>query len=488
MTARRPNRVATVAAVAATLVGTACTSSDGPGTPPTTTAGSVASAPGSDAITVPTPLWAAVLTGPSNEDEVDGVAAGPDGSLWVTGKFERTATLGGTELTSAGMADIPLARFDASGEPGWVQRFGGPGEDNLFDIDADEWGAVGTGIISGTVELGATTLTSSGPTDCVVVAVDLDGAVRWATTFGGPGLDGCNEVVIAPDGSVVTSMDTEGGWGPDGSDDASAGRDTVLLHLSPDGDLDWARTVGGPGRQRGKALAVADDGSIAFGGDTVGPVTVDATTTDAPGTKADAFLTRWSGEGQLDWVTTWGGPANDLAKGVAFSRDAAIVVGTVTGSVAFDDGAIDGGIDAGPDTDLLVARFDADGTVAWHTTVEADVSLAGAEIAAHGDGVVFGGAPTTGLVLGQADGSSAHLDEDPGGSTWIVSYADDGTVRWASTIAGTVDAQIDEVAIVGDRAYLDVVIRGDENVLPGTDESVVAARKDGSVWAIDLPT
>ena len=82
------------------------------------------------------------MSGPSNKDEFDGVAAAPDGSVYVTGKFERAVTLGGVRLESAGAADIPFARFDSRGELSWAKRFGGPGEDNLFDIDANADGAV----------------------------------------------------------------------------------------------------------------------------------------------------------------------------------------------------------------------------------------------------------------------------------------------------------------------------------------------------------
>jgi hypothetical protein len=109
------------------------------------------------------PRWANTMSGPSTEDEFDGVAASPDGSLYVTGKFEGTVTLGGVSLESAGAADIPFARFDARGQPVWSKRFGGPGEDNLFDVDANTDGAIATGAFSGTVAFGSTTLTSSGP-------------------------------------------------------------------------------------------------------------------------------------------------------------------------------------------------------------------------------------------------------------------------------------------------------------------------------------
>ncbi len=281
--------------------------------------------------------WAPTLSGPTNEDEFDGVAVAPDGSVYVTGKFEGTATLGGVSLESAGAADIPFAGFDALGRRLWAQRFGGPGEDNFFDVDATADGAVATGWFSGTVAFGSTTLTSSGPSDCVVVALHPDGTTRWARAFGGPARDGCNEVALDGSGAVTTSIDTQGDWTPVGGPRLPRVResDTVLMRLAPDGSPTWMRPVGGAGAQRGKALAVAPDGSVSFGGDTVGPLTIAGRTVEPPasGGLGDAWLARWTPAGTLQWVDAWGGPGNDWAKGAVDDGHTVSYVGPFTGTI-----------------------------------------------------------------------------------------------------------------------------------------------------------
>jgi hypothetical protein len=45
------------------------------------------------------------------------------------------------------LAGLVLARVSPDGTPMWVTRFGGAGEDNIFDIDADASGAILTGVI-----------------------------------------------------------------------------------------------------------------------------------------------------------------------------------------------------------------------------------------------------------------------------------------------------------------------------------------------------
>lgn len=423
--------------------------------------------------------WAVTMAGPTREDEIDGVAAGDDGSLWVTGKYEQSTVLGGEELTSVGAADIPLARFDPDGTPVFVRSFGGPGEDNLFDLDAGPDGAVGTGWFEGTVAFDDVELTSAGSTDCAVVAFADDGSVRWARSFGGPGPDGCNEVVVGDDGSIVTSLDTAGGWespaGPVGTD---AGRDVVLLRLDADGGVLWGGLVSGPGAQRGKSLALADDGTVAFGGDTTGDVVIGDLDAPMAGGRADAWVSIWSADGEPTAVTTWGGDGADIAKGVAFGDGEVWAVGQFEGTMAVGDETLD----AGAAADLAVVRVGLDGSLQAAGTVTAELPLAGAEVVAAPDGGVLFGTPNQpGTVLAPLGGDSVPPAGE--GAAALVWWSPDGIARgWA--VEGTDTLGSDEIARAGDRVYLELVIRGDGNVAAG--EPLTADAKDGSVWALDL--
>lgn len=425
--------------------------------------------------------WATTLTGSTREDEIDGVAADDEGALWVTGKFEQTTSLGGEDLTSAGAADIPLARFAADGSPQWVRSFGGTGEDNLFDLDAVGDTAVGTGWFEGTVAFDDIELTSAGSTDCVVVAFEADGDVRWASAYGGPGPDGCNEVVVSEDGSITTSMDTAGGWAsPAGDVPTDQGREVVLLRLDAEGDEVWAGLVSGPATQRGKSLAVADDGTVALGGDATGDVEIGELAAPLPGARADAWASTWSADGEPIAVTAWGGPGADIAKGLAFGADGLWAVGQFEGQL--DLGGVE--VDAGGAADLAVVRLDLERGLepTWGGSVRAELPLAGAEVTSAPDGGVLFGTPVQpGTELVAADGTSTGIEGD--GAAALVWWSPDGSAR-AWGVEGTTTLGSDEIARSGDRVYLELVIRGDGNVAAG--QPLEADAKDGSVWALDL--
>jgi hypothetical protein len=74
-------------------------------------------------------------------DEGLGLAAGPNGSLFVTGYFGGTADFnpGGTggSHTTAGDLDVFVVRCDTNGTFHWARRMGGPGSDQGYGIAVD---------------------------------------------------------------------------------------------------------------------------------------------------------------------------------------------------------------------------------------------------------------------------------------------------------------------------------------------------------------
>jgi len=430
------------------------------------------------------PAWTLSMAGPTNEDEIDGVAAGAAGSVFITGKFRSTVTIGSTVLRSAGAADIPVARISADGSVLWARHFGGSGEDNFFDIDADDTTAVAAGIVTGQVAFDDVVVTSAGGTDCVVAAFNNDGAVRWVTLLGGPGDDGCNEVTVSADGSVTTSLDTSGGWdSPAGPLALTAGRDTLLVRLNAAGDTVWARLIGGDGPQRGKALAVAPDGSIAFGGDTIGPLTAGPATLTPSSNQRSGWLSRWSSDGTLRWWTVWDGGGTSLVKGLADDGESVTAVGPFARTVDVGGGALD----AGDSGDLAVVRYDAQGNLMWATSITADSMVTGAEIVGAADGgVVFAGVNGPGLRFGQPNGGSVTAAHPDRGSVWLTHYCPDGTVALATTIAGTSDERPGELSLKGSILFVDMVLRGAANDDAG--DPIANAGKDASVWSFTLPS
>ncbi len=155
-------------------------------------------------------LWANSMGGSSGNDLGYGVAV--DGSnVYVTGVFLGTTDFnpggsGGT-LTSAGMGDVFIARFDAaSGNFDWAKKAGGSGDDRASGVALDGAGNIyvtgsflstdfdpgsGTGIFS-----------SAGGVDAFVAAYDSGGNSLWAGNMGGSDNDWGEAVTADRSGNV----------------------------------------------------------------------------------------------------------------------------------------------------------------------------------------------------------------------------------------------------------------------------------------------
>src|SRR5207247_10065848 len=84
-------------------------------------------------------------------------------NVYVTGRFTGTATFGTTNLTSSGVHEMFLAKYDSAGNFLWARKAGGASTDYAFAVTSDGAGnAYLAGVFSGTATFGNITLTSTG--------------------------------------------------------------------------------------------------------------------------------------------------------------------------------------------------------------------------------------------------------------------------------------------------------------------------------------
>lgn len=80
--------------------------------------------------------WLNLIGGPGN-DAALGIAADWTSNIFVTGVFTGSADFSGSSLTSQGLADIFIVKYDAAGRVLWKQQAGGAGADSSFSICVD---------------------------------------------------------------------------------------------------------------------------------------------------------------------------------------------------------------------------------------------------------------------------------------------------------------------------------------------------------------
>ncbi len=141
--------------------------------------------------------------GGSNQDIGSGISTGLDGNVYITGKFEGTASFGSFTLTSSGYNDIFVAKMDAVGNWLWAKKAGGNDQDSGYEISTDPDGNIYlTGYFYDTANFGSFTLTSSGHNDIFVAKMDADGNWLWVEKAGGSDQDIGSGISTGLDGNV----------------------------------------------------------------------------------------------------------------------------------------------------------------------------------------------------------------------------------------------------------------------------------------------
>ncbi len=191
-------------------------------------------------------VWAKSIGG-TGFDEVYGIAVDNNSNVYVTGYFVGTADFnpGGSPaatLTSLGLNDAFIARYDAGGNYVWAGRLGRGQQDQGVGVDVDAAGNVYvTGWFNGTVDFdfgqGTATLAAAGDQDAFIAKYDSGGSYLWAGRLGGDAIDNGTAIAVDIAGNVylASSFELTGDFdpGPDTATLTAAGiQDVYIVKLS----------------------------------------------------------------------------------------------------------------------------------------------------------------------------------------------------------------------------------------------------------------
>lgn len=211
-------------------------------------------------------VWSVRIGGPAS-DTVTGLDVDASDNLVITGEFLGTTNLGGTDLASAGMSDILLAKYSgATGAHLFSFRYGSTGADGGSDVAVDGMGKiVVTGSFSGTVSFGGATPLSTTGRDVFLVHLSLAGAHEWSKSFGSTTSDYAGGVVVDANDDATVIGSFSGTMNLGGDDLSSAGTGLEVFIATFDGSTgDHLGSVrqGGTGQENGVDVAVASDGRL----------------------------------------------------------------------------------------------------------------------------------------------------------------------------------------------------------------------------------
>lgn len=211
-------------------------------------------------------------------------------NLYITGSFGGTIDFdpggGVLNLISFGNSDVFVARLDATGDPVWVNTFGGSGDDIGRALALDGAGNV---IITGTFEntvdfrpgIGTSLETSEGGSDIFVTKVTVNGGFLWSQGLGGGANEDAYDVAVDSGDNILVSglFNSTGNLDLDGDTltdiTVAFPGSGVAVRLDPTGGLVWAGATGDNGNTYGYGIATDSVGGVYITGSFDGTTDVD---------------------------------------------------------------------------------------------------------------------------------------------------------------------------------------------------------------------
>ena len=377
------------------------------------------------------------------------LATAEDGSVVAVGSFRNSVNLGGTDLVSAGLRDIIVARFERDGRHVWSKRFGTVNDEQAHAVSVDPAGNIWvTGFALSPIDFGGGSLTSGSKNDVFVLKLNPTGAHLFSKLYGNFESDVGDEIVATADGVYLSGRHLYyinfGGI-------AFVGPGLYLAKLDLFGQHVWSKSFGlhqadavVPGQSQiaisaqGRiVLSAAFNGTIDLGG---GKLT--------SATDSDVLLASFDADGNPEWSKSFA--INRPFVTLATDADGAInLVGPFLDTVDFGSGALTsvGGADA------FLAVFEASGAPRWSrrfgNTGTEHFSGIGVDAAT---GVVS----VTGAIQGEVDFGGGPLNEGGETDAVLVRLDRDGTHLFSASYGGSGDN--DSYALTLDGS--DVVIGG----------------------------
>ncbi len=307
--------------------------------------------------------WVRHAGGP-NEDYATGVCIDEDGYIYITGYFLDSIFFDTLKLVSADLHDIFIAKYSPSGERVWAKRAGGRGEDRGYAITSNRFNEIAiAGQFTGTATFDQAHVTSSGDYDAFIAKYNSNGTCQWVKKGGGGDDDAAKGVSADQFGNFFTTGYIYGNTVFDTvhlNTNPPTSTDIFIAKYTSTGGLAWAKRCDSYLGDNPYGISTDWQGYSYLTGYFQNETTFGTHTIYAEGYN-DAFLAKYSPEGECDWAKAIGG--NDLDLGTAICTDDygfVYITGCFDTEIFFEDTDY-----IAPGYEVFIAKYFAEGDEVW---------------------------------------------------------------------------------------------------------------------------
>ncbi len=255
--------------------------------------------------------WA-LTAGGEGADLARDPTIGPDGHILITGHISDTVTLGGRTLHAGDDRALLLAKISPQGRVVWVHHEPAQGFISGSYAAHDAHGnIIAVAELRGNTSLVGGKTVERSTVDRNLIAFSPAGEKLWETNWYGEGANFVTGIGVASDGRIFAAGEFRGALDfGEGPMEAIGGSDIFVAALTPQGELEWVETFGSLGDDFAASLALADNDDLVIAGGYTDAVNLGVYKLRSAG-ELDGFLARLTPDGDVQWARSFGGEGYD---------------------------------------------------------------------------------------------------------------------------------------------------------------------------------
>ncbi|OFX25599.1 MAG: hypothetical protein A2033_13295, partial [Bacteroidetes bacterium GWA2_31_9] len=331
-----------------------------------------------------------------------------------------------------------------------------------IELDDNE-NVYATGRFSGTVDfdskIGVYNLTSIGLLDAFIAKYDKDGNLIWAKSMGGTldetawfmKLDDAGNIYII--GTFISAMaDFDPSINTFNLTSLGSG-DIFFAKYSNNGDLVWAKAIGSAGNEFGRAITLDSDNNIYITGYFSGTADFNpnaGVNNLISSSTFEGFLAKYDNNGNYIWAHDFGNSLSNY--GVALeinSNEEIVLTGFFSGTVDLDfDVGLTQFVSAGG-SDIFVAKYDTSSNLIWANHLPGKFPDAPSFIQFDSlNNIYLSGSFKDTIWFDDSFGINFLKSPGPLGNCFLASFDNNGSFRWSRTDGGKKIAGINSFKVV----------------------------------------
>jgi hypothetical protein len=370
------------------------------------------------------------------------IISDPSGSNYTVGFYSGNATFGGASITSAATQNMFLVKHLSNGSVVWALRTATINDltIGLTNVTSDHKGSVYvSGVFSGTTTIGSQSLTSAGSTDIFIAKYDTNGNFKWAIRGGQSTGDVATGICVDSLGYIHVC----GYWNSSnpfqiGSfslpTSGFSSFNPFHIKLRSDGSIVWLHNLN---NQRASVNGIESDrfGNLYiigwYGAQFGASVTFGSSVLTCNEGTSESYTAKMDSNGTFLWGQKAGGQSADNPSDLSVGTEGTVYfTGFTTGSIQFDDlqfNRQDG-------WHIFTVCYKTDGTVAWAKVDSSDLSFLSTNYLAvdAAENLYETGGYSEMVIFNSKDTLNVNGPSD----VYFVNHTPDHSYRWAKRAGG----------------------------------------------------